>query len=105
MAAGGRLTEMLSDRSVRMAPVDRATASAMLDEVRYARVLTGYRGTAAGDVDAVLDAIVAMSHLADDHTVLEAEVNPLIVREQGGGAWAVDALVTVTAEDSRAGDD
>ena len=55
--------------------------------------LAGYRGKPKGDLDAVAKAIVALSQLADDPTVAEAEINPLIVRPAGQGVIAVDAVV------------
>jgi succinyl-CoA synthetase beta subunit len=36
---------------------------------------------------------VALSRLASDETVAEAEINPLIVRAAGKGVVAVDAVV------------
>ena len=55
--------------------------------------LKGYRGKPAGDLDALTQVIVALSRLADDPTIAEAEINPLIVRAQGEAVAAVDALV------------
>jgi succinyl-CoA synthetase beta subunit len=54
-------------------------------------------GQPAGDLEALAQAIVALSQLAvaPDPAVLEAEVNPLIVRPRGQGVIAVDALVTL----------
>jgi succinyl-CoA synthetase beta subunit len=91
VAAGGVLTEIARDRSLRLAPVDLATAQEMIAEVRSLIPLTGYRGKPKGDLDALARAIVALSRLADDPTVAEAEINPLIVLE--AGVVAVDALV------------
>ncbi|MET0271907.1 MAG: acetate--CoA ligase family protein, partial [Phenylobacterium sp.] len=48
-----------------------------------------------GDLDALAKAVVAMSTLAADAAVVEAEINPLMVRPEGGGVVAVDALVRV----------
>ena len=95
LAAGGVLAEIHRDRSLRLAPVDLAQARAMLDEVASLKALAGYRGRPAGDLDAVAHALVALSGLAvyEGAAVAEAEVNPLIVRRQGEGAIAVDALV------------
>ena len=93
VAAGGILTEIYRDRSLRLAPVDLATAKEMITEVRGLSTLQGFRGRRKGDLDALARAIVAMSELADDPKVLEAEVNPLIVGEDGDGVLAVDALV------------
>jgi acetate---CoA ligase (ADP-forming) len=93
VAAGGVLTEIARDRSLRLAPIDLATAHEMIAEVRALIALSGYRGRPAGDLDALAHAMVALSRLADDANIAEAEINPLIVREAGQGVIAVDALV------------
>jgi acyl-CoA synthetase (NDP forming) len=93
VAAGGVFTEIYRDRSLRLAPVDLDTARDMVAEVRGLKVLAGYRGKAPGDLEALARAVVALSHLALDETVAEAEINPLIVRPAGQGVMAVDALV------------
>ena len=91
VAAGGILTEIYRDRSLRLAPVDVATAKEMIAEVRGFAALAGFRGRPKGNLDALADAIVAMSRLADKLAIVEAEINPLIVRTDG--VVAVDALV------------
>ena len=93
VAAGGVLTEIARDRSLRLAPIDLATAHEMIAEVRTLIALAGYRGRPAGDFDALARAMVALSQLADDASIAEAEINPLIVRPAGEGVVAVDALV------------
>ena len=93
VAAGGVLTEIARDRSLRLAPIDLATAHEMIAELRALIALAGYRGRPAGDLDALAHAIVALSRLADDASIVEAEINPLIVRPAGEGIIAVDALV------------
>jgi acyl-CoA synthetase (NDP forming) len=95
LAAGGVLAEIYRDRSLRLAPVDRAEAQAMVGEVKALAALAGYRGRPPGDLDALAQALVALSRLAvaDGPPVAEAEVNPLIVRRNGEGVVAVDALV------------
>ena len=93
VAAGGIQTEIYRDRSLRLAPVDLATAHAMIGEVKAFAMLKGFRGKPAGDLNALAKAIVALSQLAlqNDSAIAEAEVNPLIVRADG--IVAVDALV------------
>jgi acyl-CoA synthetase (NDP forming) len=93
IAIGGVLTEVYRDRSLRLAPVDLATAREMIAEVRGLAPLAGYRGQVGGDLAALARVIVAMSELVEEPRVLEAEVNPLIVRQDGDGVVAVDALV------------
>jgi acetate---CoA ligase (ADP-forming) len=95
VAAGGELAEMHADRSLRLAPVDLATARQMIGEVASLRVLNGYRRRPPADIEALARAIVNLSNLAWDTKVRELEINPLIVRDIGQGVIAVDALVRV----------
>jgi acetate---CoA ligase (ADP-forming) len=100
VAAGGVMTEIYRDRSLRLAPVDIAEAHAMISEVRALRALTGIRGKPPADLGALASAIVALSQLAiRNEPVIEAEINPLMLLPRGEGAVAVDALVRV-AENS-----
>src|SRR4051812_16651616 len=93
VAAGGVFTEIYRDRSLRLAPVDLLTAYTMIAEVKAFATLKGFRGKPAGDLAALARAIVALSRLAlqNDPAIAEAEVNPLIVRQDG--VVAVDALI------------
>ncbi len=95
VAAGGVFTEIYRDRSLRLAPVDLVAAHEMIAEVRGLTRLAGYRGLPMGDLAALAQAIVALSRLAvmDGPAILEAEINPLIVRPAGLGVVAVDTLV------------
>lgn len=92
LSTGGVQAELYDDSAIRLAPVDRATAQEMIDEVTGLAVLKGHRGTPAGDVPALADAVVALSHLAVEHpSIVEAEANPVLVRTEG--VVALDALV------------
>lgn len=90
---GGTLAEIYRDFAVRLAPVSAAEAAEMIAEVRGLAVLKGFRGKPVGDVAALADAIACLSTLAHLPTVIEAEINPLIVKPAGGGVIAVDGLV------------
>ena len=66
----------------------------MIAEVTGLAPIRGHRGLPKGDLDALAQAIVALSTLATHQpTVLEAEANPVMVLEDG--VIAVDALVTL----------
>ena len=95
VAAGGIFTEIYRDRALRLAPVEHGVAHEMIGEVRGLIPLAGYRGRPKGDLDAVADTIVKLSQFAGDPNVLEAEINPLIVRRLGEGVVAVDALARI----------
>jgi acetate---CoA ligase (ADP-forming) len=97
LAAGGILAEIHRDRSIRLAPVGYNDALEMIGEVAALKALAGYRGKPRGDLEGLARAIVGLSTLAvRDPSVVEAEINPLIVRPvEQGGVVAVDALVRV----------
>jgi hypothetical protein len=69
----------------------------MIDGLRTARVLYGYRGRPPADVDALAQCVVALSQLGArlGERLQEAEVNPLFVMPDGQGAVAADALVVL----------
>jgi succinyl-CoA synthetase beta subunit len=75
--------------------VDLPTARAMIGEVKALQILTGLRGRERGDLDALAQAIVALSTLAarPELRIREAEINPMLVMPEGQGVMAVDALV------------
>ncbi|HEY0200217.1 MAG TPA: acetate--CoA ligase family protein, partial [Burkholderiaceae bacterium] len=95
---GGIWAEVARDRSLRLAPVSVAEAHTMIGEVRSLLPLTGLRGKPRGDLQALAEAIAALSQLAmqPELGVREAEVNPLMVMPEGQGVMAVDALVLRT---------
>ena len=95
LAAGGIWAEVMRDRSIRLAPVTVETAREMILEVRSLKTLTGLRGRARGDLEALARAVSSLSQLAvrPELKIREAEVNPLMVMPEGQCVLAVDALV------------
>ncbi|MCR4513058.1 acetate--CoA ligase family protein [Aeromicrobium sp. 50.2.37] len=96
LASGGVNVELYGDSAVRLAPVDRAVARTMVEEVRATALSRGYRSAPLGDLDALADLVVSVSRLAHHRPdVVEAEINPVAVLRAGQGVVALDALVTV----------
>jgi hypothetical protein len=82
------------DVAIRLAPLDAASADAMLDDLRGARLLRGVRGRSPIDRAAVIAMLVALGRLGLDRPdVLEVDLNPVIATADG--ALAVDALVVL----------
>jgi acyl-CoA synthetase (NDP forming) len=100
LAPGGILAELSGEAALRLAPVSEEEAREMIGELVSLRALAGYRNRPAGDLDALARAVAALSTLADSPDIIEAEINPLIVRAEGEGVVAVDALVRVAEEDA-----
>ena len=94
---GGIYTELLKDVTRRFAPFDVAEAKGMINEIKGAALLHGFRGQPALDIDALADALSRLSLLIADHAdrIAEIDVNPLFVRPAGQGVVAADALIVL----------
>ena len=97
--SGGVLLELTKDVAFAAPPINRDKARAMLARTHVARLLRGYRGSAALDAEAVVDALVALGRIAEDlaDTVQSIDINPFVVLPRGG--LALDALVVPRAAD------
>lgn len=93
LGVGGVLAEIYKDFAVRLAPVSVEDADAMIDEVKGLAVIRGYRGMPNGDRAALAQAVSAISQLAFVDDIMEAEINPLMVKREGEGVVAVDGLI------------
>jgi acyl-CoA synthetase (NDP forming) len=92
---GGIFAEILQDTAVQMAPVSEAQAMSMLRSLKAFAVLNGARGRPRADLEAAARAVAALSRFAAAHadTVSEIDVNPLLLKAEGEGAVALDALL------------
>jgi len=92
LGAGGVMVELMRDVAVRLLPVSADDARTMLDELKSAALLDGYRGAATADREALIAAIVALGdfYLNHRHILADIEINPLMVRTKGDGVCAVD---------------
>ena len=95
---GGIFVEVLKDVSIRLLPVDEREARAMLQELRGFKILQGVRGQKPRHIDALVKAMVGLSEVFAAHRshLADMEINPLMVRPQGGGVAAVDVRLVRT---------
>ena len=88
---GGIYVEVLKDVAFRVAPMSRRQALEMVESIRSYKLLTGVRGEAPADIDSLVDTVLRVSQLVTDcKGIAELDINPLLVRERGRGAVAVD---------------
>ncbi len=91
---GGVYVELFKDVSFRVAPVSEKEALQMISETGAGKLLKGFRGTPASDLDAVVSCIQRLGQLALDFPEIEeVEVNPLLVHAQGRGALVLDGRI------------
>ena len=97
LGMGGLAAELVGDTALRLLPITRGDAEAMIGELKTAPLLTGYRGAPKCDVAALTDAILAFAGMAEalGDRLIEAEINPLFVLVEGAGVRAADGLVVL----------
>lgn len=89
---GGVAVELRRDRAIALPPLNAALAHSLIAGTEVARLLAGYRGKPAADVDAVVDVLQRVSQLACDlPAIAELDINPLLVDARG--VLALDARV------------
>lgn len=101
VGTGGIFVELLKDVATLLLPVSRADVRQALESLKTWPLMTGFRGRPAGDIEALLDAVMSIAAYAQanaDH-LRELDVNPLLVLPQGRGVLAVDALIRMAKED------
>jgi acetyl coenzyme A synthetase (ADP forming)-like protein len=91
---GGTLVELFSDVVLRLHPLTDIDAAEMINELRGAPLLRGYRGAPAVDEQALGDVLLRVSALVDAcPEIQELDINPLKVLATG--ACAIDARIRV----------
>ncbi|MEM6624557.1 MAG: acetate--CoA ligase family protein [Pseudomonadota bacterium] len=95
IGAGGILTELLGDSVTLLIPSSVDAVREAIGGLRIARLLNGYRGKPAADLDAVVQAIMAVQAYAVQEAgrLVELDVNPLLATPTG--AVAADALIVL----------
>jgi len=92
--AGGIFVELMKDISVRIAPLTDRDADEMISSLKSYPILTGYRGSAAYDVNALKEIVLRVSSLVDEiPEIAEMDLNPVMLLQKG--AYVVDARVRV----------
>ncbi|WP_337188554.1 acetate--CoA ligase family protein [Phenylobacterium sp.] len=102
VASGGVFLEILRDTVFAPAPVTADQARDMILSLRGAPLLLGARGRPRCDVEAAAAALAELSRFIAAHAdqYREIEINPLMVREEGRGVVAVDALIVARSPSS-----
>ena len=93
---GGILVELLDDVAFRLAPVSEAVAAQMLEGLKGAALLRGYRGRPAVDTAAVPALLARLSQMmAACPEIAEIDLNPVILAD--GQARIADARIVLGA--------
>jgi acetyltransferase len=95
--AGGVLLELTKDVAFCGPPISREKALDLLARTQAGRLIQGYRGSPPRDVDAVVNALMALGQLAEDcaDVIDSVDINPFVALPKGQGGLALDALVVL----------
>jgi acetyltransferase len=91
---GGIYVEVLKDVVFRLAPLSRQEAQEQIEAIRSFPILRGVRGESPADIPSILDTLLRTSQLVTDFPeIVEMDINPLMVYDQGQGAMVLDARI------------
>ena len=93
LGTGGIFVEVLADVSMLTVPTTPGAVRKVLMRLRGAALLKGARGNPPADIEAIVDAVMGLSALAEDlgESISEIDVNPLVALPDQ--AVVVDALI------------
>jgi acyl-CoA synthetase (NDP forming) len=91
---GGIYVEALKDVAFRLAPVSRQEAAEQVRSIRAFPILRGVRGEPPADIATAEEIILRVAQLVTDFPeIVEMDINPLVVYNQGEGAIVLDARI------------
>jgi len=96
IGVGGTMVELLRETTTLLLPVNRSDVKKVLTTGILGKLMSGFRGTPVGDIEAATEAIMAIVRFAEanSQSIVELDVNPLMTLPIGHGALAVDALIS-----------
>ena len=93
---GGIHVEILGDVRFRITPLTERDANQMVREIKGYRLLQGYRGHPAADVEAIEEVLLRLSRLVEEiPEISELDLNPIFALPPGQGCRIVDARIRV----------
>jgi acetyl-CoA synthetase len=98
VGAGGILVELMKDSEAILLPTTRTQVLHALGQLKCSPLLNGYRGTPPADLNAAADVILIIAGMVEDDpsAIIELDINPLMLLEEGRGVVAADSLICLT---------
>ena len=91
---GGIYVEVMKDVAYNLAPVSRQEAAEQIRAIRSYPLLRGVRGDLPADIAAAEEVLLRVSQMVTDFPeIVEMDINPLVIHNQGQGAVVLDARI------------
>jgi acyl-CoA synthetase (NDP forming) len=102
VGGGGILIEMMKDSASLLLPTTRERVLHELGQLKCAPLFSGFRGAPPADLNAAADVILAVASMVerDPSSIIELDINPLLLLAEGRGVVAADALIRLNVNTS-----
>ena len=99
---GGVFIEVMTDGTVRIAPLTDIDAKEMIKSVKAYKLLEGARGTKPAQMEQIEETLLRLSQLVNDFKFIdELDINPLLISEKTGEGIAVDGRIKVRMSEAQ----
>ena len=97
VGGGGILVELMKDSASLLIPTTRERVLYALGQLKCAPLFSGFRGAPPADLNAAADVILAVAGMVenDPSSIIELDINPLMLLTEGQGVVAADALISL----------
>jgi acyl-CoA synthetase (NDP forming) len=97
VGGGGIMVELMRDSASILLPTTAEYVSQALGRLKCAPLLNCFRGCQPADVNAAVDAIMKVAGLVekDPSSIIELDINPMMILADGQGVVAADALISL----------
>ena len=104
IGSGGVYANYVKDIQFGLAPLSEREARTMFERTKIHKILEGVRGENPSDIKYTIDTLLRISQLVTDFPeILELDINPLFVFEEGEGISAVDVKITLDIDKIKGG--
>jgi acyl-CoA synthetase (NDP forming) len=100
IGGGGIFVEIMKDSAALLIPSNREQVLHALGQLKCTPLLTGFRGLPPADLSAAADVVLSVAGLIerDPSSIIELDINPLLLLAEGQGVVAADALISLKKE-------
>jgi acetyl-CoA synthetase len=100
VGGGGILVEMMKDSASLLLPTTRERVLLALGQLNCSPLFIGFRGAPPADLNAAADVILAVAGMVENDplSIIELDINPLMLLAEGRGVVAADALISLNVE-------
>jgi acyl-CoA synthetase (NDP forming) len=103
VGGGGILVELMKDSVSLLMPTTREQVLHALGQLKCAPLFNGFRGAPPADLNGAVEVILAVASMVENapSSIVELDINPLMLLAEGQGVVAADALIKIYRKEGR----